>query len=139
MKLPAFLTSEKTLKFLTVIIAIIATVQTFLPTFEWLDPLKIPVYSAVLMFTTSVFTSFKVFVSKLIANNALWPTFIFLIVAIAGGLNEMFEVIPVSVKWGQILRSIITVSTALIALFSEQMFPSQLKIQQNFDKTNSLK
>jgi hypothetical protein len=124
----------KLVNLFTLLVLLLTTVQGLLPTMPIANPQTITIVSAVLIFLVSSLTALKQWLSVEIANNALKSTLVIAILAILGGANDLFNVIPVSQVANQWIRFTITGLMAFINLASKVMYPTLNPVKQE-DKT----
>jgi hypothetical protein len=82
------------------------------------------IISAIIVFVVPVLTAWKQKASEYINDNALLLTFGAILLAIGGGLNDLFNGIdfnPITQQW---LRFGVTAISLLINLFSRKIVPS---------------
>lgn len=113
-------TKAKLVSIFTIVALVLTAFQGLIPMMPLSDTTLI---SAIVMFLVSGLTAWKQALSQDIANTALWPTIIVAIVATLGGLNDLFNVIPVADKTGQWIRFGITAITAILNILSNILWP----------------
>ena len=109
---------------LTLIVGIVALIQGLVPTMPIQNPQTATILSAVLMFLATALTVWKQYGSSEIRNNATTPILIVAAIAIIGGLNDLFAVIPFSDLTSQWIRFGITATTAILNFLSKVMYPT---------------
>lgn len=123
--------NSKLINFFTASVAILTIIQGLLPSMSvMIAASTMTVLSAVLMFLVSGLTTWKQALSTEVQNKAMIPTIIVAIVATMGGLNDMFNVVPLGAVTGQWIRFAITSITAVLNIASKIFWPT--------DQTKSL-
>lgn len=82
------------------------------------------IISAIIVFVVPVLTAWKQKASEYINDNALLLTFGAILLAIGGGLNDLFNGIDFSPVTQQWLRFAVTALSLLINFFSRKIVPS---------------
>jgi hypothetical protein len=108
----------------TILVVILTTIQGLIPAMPLTNEHTITLVSAILIFLVSGITAWKQYLSSEIDTSALKPTLFIAIVATLGGLNDLFNVIPMNDVTAQWLRFGVTALTAAINLASKVLFPT---------------
>ena len=112
------------LKFLTVLVVLFTVLQGYVPQMPISNPDTVKYVSAGLLFAVLFFTSLKQFANSEINNASLWPTLIVTLLAIVGGLNDLFKVLPLDAHTAQWVRFGLTISAAFLNVASSTLYPS---------------
>lgn len=108
----------------TILVVILTTIQGLIPAMPLTNEHTITLVSAILIFLVSGITAWKQYLSSEIDTSALKPTLFIAIVATLGGLNDLFNVVPLNDVTAQWVRFGITALTAAINLASKVLFPT---------------
>jgi hypothetical protein len=123
--------NSKLINFFTLAVTVLTIIQGLLPSMSTMVAAStMTIISAVLLFLVSGLTTWKQALSTEVQNKAMIPTIIVAVVATLGGLNDMFNVIPISAVAGQWIRFVITGITAILNIASKIFWPT--------DQTKSL-
>jgi hypothetical protein len=115
---------SKYVNLLTILVLLITTFQGLVPAMPLGNPATVTLISSIAMFLVSALTAWKQYFSTEISNASLKPTIIIAIIATLGGLNELFQVIPMSNVTGQWVRFGITFLAAFVNLASKLLYPT---------------
>lgn len=126
------ITMKQLLAFFTFLVVIATTLQGFVPQLPITDPNTAKYISAGLLFAVLVFTSLKQFATAEISNASLWPTVFVTLIAIIGGLNDFFKVLPLDPHTSQWVRFGLTFSVAVLNVSSTTFFPSATSVVIGF-------
>lgn len=123
--------NSKLVNLFTLSVAILTIIQGLLPSMgAMVSATSMTIVSAILMFLVSGLTTWKQALSTEVQNKAMIPTIIVAIVATLGGLNDLFNMVPIGAVAGQWIRFIITSITAVLNIASKIFWPT--------DQTKSL-
>lgn len=109
---------------ITIIVLLLTTLQGLIPTIPITNETTITIFSAVILFVVNGLTLIKNYLSIEINNVANKAALILLIVAILGGLNDLFGVISFSDTVSQWLRFGLTFVIAFLNLAAKLLFPT---------------
>jgi hypothetical protein len=118
--------SSKIVNLFTLLVAILTIFQGLLPSMSaMITAATMTVVSAILMFLVSALTTWKQTLSTEVDNKALIPTILVAVVATLGGLNDLFNLVPIGAVTGQWIRFIITSVTAVLNIASKIFWPTE--------------
>lgn len=107
-------------------VAVLTIIQGLLPSMGALiQAASMTIVSAIVMFLVSALTTWKQALSTEVQNKAVIPTIIVAVVATLGGLNDLFNVVPIGELTGQWIRFIITAATAVLNIASKIFWPTE--------------
>ena len=109
---------------ITILVLFLTTLQGLIPTIPITNETTITIFSAVILFVVNGLTLIKNYLSIEINNVANKAALILLIVAILGGLNDLFGVISFSDTVSQWLRFSLTFIIAFLNLAAKLLFPT---------------
>jgi hypothetical protein len=112
------------LKISTLLVIALTTLQGFVPQMPFTGANTAGYVSAGLLFAVLVCTAFKQFADSEIHNASFGPTLVIALVAVTGGLNDLFKVVPLDAHTAQWLRLGLTILAALLHVSSSTLFPS---------------
>lgn len=116
-------TARKYLALISMLVIIFTAFQGVIGLIPIKNELVISIISALVLFLVSTLTAWQQYLSKLTDNKALIPTLILCAIALVGGLNDVFNVIPMSEIANQWVRFGITFVTMCLNLTSNLLFP----------------
>ena len=116
-------TAGKYLALISMLVIIFTAFQGVIGLMPIKNELVISIISAIVLFLVSTLTAWQQYLSKLTDNKALIPTLILCAIALVGGLNDVFNVIPMSEIANQWVRFVITFVTMILNLTSNLLFP----------------
>ena len=116
-------TAGKYLALISMLVIIFTAFQGVIGLMPVKNELVISIISAIVLFLVSTLTAWQQYLSKLTDNKALIPTLILCAIALVGGLNDVFNVIPMSEIANQWVRFVITFVTMILNLTSNLLFP----------------
>lgn len=108
----------------TLLVLLGTAFQGLIPTIPLSNATTLTILSAITLFLVSGLTAWKQALSVEIRNHSLKPTIIVAIVATLGGLNDLFNVIPLSETANQWIRFVITLITLFLNLASKVLWPT---------------
>lgn len=109
---------------ITILVLFLTTLQGLIPTIPITNETTITIFSAVILFVVNGLTLIKNYISVEINKVANKATLLLLIVAILGGLNDLFGVISFSETVSQWLRFSLTFIIAFLNLAAKLLFPT---------------
>ena len=126
---------QKNVDAITGAVLIITLLQGLIPIAPALSPQTVVITSATFLFLSQALTAWKQFASCDISNDSLYPTIAVFVLAILGGANDLFNVIPLSELAEQWVRFTITALTLIVNALSKFWFPiegatSDISIEQ---------
>lgn len=115
----------RSLKLITSLVLILTALQGLIPLMPIEDGSFKVIASAAMMFLVQALTAWRQHVNSLIDVMAERFTLGMFIIAVLGGLNELFNVVPLSDVTGQWVRFGITAATAIVNLISPILWPKK--------------
>jgi hypothetical protein len=111
---------------LTWTISILGSFQFALTIVPGATPAFVAIGGTVIMFLVNGLTGLKQYLSAMInEGKAMTPTLFIFIIATLGGLNELFDVVPMSEIAKQWVKFIITFSLMVLNLVSKTLYPNK--------------
>lgn len=110
---------------LTILVVVLTAFQGLIPTMPITNTITISIISAVILFLVNTLTAWKQYLSKVIDNKAIIPIAIMCLLALVGGLNDLFKVFPFDDITNQWIRFGFTCATLVLNLLSQLMFPKE--------------
>lgn len=115
---------------LTMLVIFLTTFQGLIPTMPINNPLTISIISAIVLFLVNTLTAWKQYLSKAIDNKAMIPVAIMCLLALLGGLNDLFDVFHFNANTNQWIRFWLTFITMGLNLLSQLLFPKEENIKE---------
>jgi len=106
------------------IILLLTLFQGVIPMLPQAPETVITIISAVVMYLVNGLTALNQYLSTKIANMALNASLVVFLLAVIGGLNDLFAVIPLSETVSQWIRFGITFASMVLNFLSKQIYPA---------------
>ncbi len=107
-----------------ILITILTAFQGFIPSIPGINDHTITLVSAITLYLVSTLTLFRQTISDEIANAAKTATWIVVIIASIGGLNDILNIVQLSETVDQWVRFGITFTTFVLNLISKLLWPT---------------
>lgn len=118
------MTKTQTAGLLFIIITILTAFQGFIPSIPSINEHTITLISAITLYLVSTLTLWRQTISNEIGNAATTATWIVVIIASIGGLNDILNIVHFSETVDQWVRFGITFTTFVLNLISKLLWPT---------------
>lgn len=116
---------SRAVNILTILVVFFTAFQTAVATMPLQNPQTITILGAILMYLVTTLTIWKQKLSIEIQNKSLWPTIVIATIATLGGLNDVFNVIPIAEIYNVWIRWGITFVTMFLNILSKLLWPTE--------------
>ncbi len=109
---------------LFIFITVLTAFQGFIPSIPGINEQSVTMLSAITLYLVSTLTLFRQTISNEIDNTAKNATWVVVIIATIGGLNDILNIVHFSETVDQWLRFAITFTTFILNLISKLLWPT---------------